>query len=363
MTDEIDRKYHEVANIFPLLQGAEFEALKADVLENGLLEPITIDADGAILDGRNRHRACIEISTTPRFTTWNGRGSLVAFVVSKNLRRRHLDSSQCAVVALEILPMLEKEAKERQGQRTDLTSVNQFTEVEPQRATQEAAKLTGTNQLYVSNAKKLQSNAPDLLESVRSGDYSIPKAMHELTRRERRDAPPMPSDKYRVIYSDPPWHYAQVIDKYGPAERHYPTMKQEELEAMGDSIKAITEDNAVLFMWATSPKLEEALAIVKAWGFTYKASFIWDKVKHNYGHYNSVRHEFLLLCTRGSCTPDEQKLFDSVQTIERSDTHSQKPLEFIDIIDTLYTHGKRIELFARENNKGGWEVWGNEPTL
>ena len=77
------------------------------------------------------------------------------------------------------------------------------------------------------------------------------------------------------------------------------------------------------------------------------------------GHYNSVRHEFLLVCTRGSCVPDENKMFDSVQVIEKTKKHSEKPEEFRKIIDTLYPHGKRIELFARKKVKG-WETWGAE---
>jgi len=124
-------------------------------------------------------------------------------------------------------------------------------------------------------------------------------------------------------------------------------------------VRGLAADDAVLFLWATSPLIEQAFTVMHAWGFTYKAMFIWDKVKHNFGHYNSVRHELLLLCTKGSCVPDEQKLFDSVQSIERTE-HSTKPEEFRQIIDTLYTHGRRIELFARRQTPG-WEVWGNEP--
>jgi DNA (cytosine-5)-methyltransferase 1 len=77
------------------------------------------------------------------------------------------------------------------------------------------------------------------------------------------------------------------------------------------------------------------------------------------GHYNSVRHELLLVCTKGSCTPDVSKLFDSVVSIERSETHSEKPEFFREIIDTLYPYGKRIELFARKS-ADGWERWGNQ---
>jgi N6-adenosine-specific RNA methylase IME4 len=104
--------------------------------------------------------------------------------------------------------------------------------------------------------------------------------------------------------------------------------------------------------------LKESFQVIDAWGFEYKTSFVWDKVKHNMGHYNSVRHEFLLVCTKGSCTPDVQKLFDSVQTIERT-KHSEKPEEFRKIIDTIYPNGKRIELFSRKK-VDGWESFGNE---
>jgi len=165
--------------------------------------------------------------------------------------------------------------------------------------------------------------------------------------------------KYRIIYADPPWKYNdKLIDGYGPAEFHYPTMTIQEL--CGLPIKNITEDNAVLFLWVTSPLLEECFAIIHAWGFEYKTSFVWDKVKHNMGHYNSVRHEFLLVCTRGSCTPDNLKLYDSVQSIERTD-HSVKPEEFRNIIDDIYPNGKRIELFSRREI-AGWNRWGNEST-
>lgn len=116
-------------------------------------------------------------------------------------------------------------------------------------------------------------------------------------------------------------------------------------------IKDLTEENAVLFLWVTSPLLEECFPLIKAWGFKYKTSMIWDKVKHNVGNYVSVRHELLLICTKGSCTPDVKKLDDSVYSEERT-SHSVKPKYFRDLIDKLYTHGRKIELFAREKTDG-----------
>ena len=167
----------------------------------------------------------------------------------------------------------------------------------------------------------------------------------------------IPSGKYRIIYADPPWKYSDTKQyrPEGSAENHYPVMSIDELCAM--QLPEI-EDNAVLFIWVTSPLLEECFHVIKAWGFKYKTSFIWDKVKHNMGHYNSVRHELLLIATKGSCLPDEQKLFDSVITEERTE-HSVKPEIFYEIIETLYKYGKRIELFARKK-RDGWESYGNQ---
>jgi hypothetical protein len=128
--------------------------------------------------------------------------------------------------------------------------------------------------------------------------------------------------KYRVIYADPPWSYGdkQNIEGLGGAVKHYPTMPLQDICAL----PVPAADNAVLFLWVTSPLLEDSFKVINAWGFKYKSSFVWDKVAHNMGHYNSVRHEFLLIATRGSCTPDVPKLLDSVVSIERTE-HSRKP--------------------------------------
>lgn len=161
--------------------------------------------------------------------------------------------------------------------------------------------------------------------------------------------------RYRVIYADPPWSYndKQNIEVLGGAEKHYTTMPLDEI----CGLPVPSADEAVLFIWVTSPLLEDVFKVIHAWGFRYKSSFVWDKVAHNMGHYNSVRHEFLLICTKGSCTPDVQRLFDSVVSIERTE-HSRKPKEFRDMIDTLYPYGNRLEMFAREA-PDGWDVWGN----
>jgi N6-adenosine-specific RNA methylase IME4 len=168
---------------------------------------------------------------------------------------------------------------------------------------------------------------------------------------------PAPTDKYRIIYADPPWDYgAHAQPDYQTEQRdHYAVMSVEAICA--EPVRDWIEKDAVLFLWVTSPILEKSFAVIHAWGFEYKASFIWDKIKHNMGHYNSVRHELLLVCTRGACQPDNQQLFDSVQSIERG-RHSEKPVEFFDIIETLYTHGRRLQMYGR-SKRDGWDTYGH----
>ena len=76
------------------------------------------------------------------------------------------------------------------------------------------------------------------------------------------------------------------------------------------TVKELAEGNAVLFMWVPAPLLQRSFAIIEAWGFRYKSFYVWNKLRHNMGSYNSVRAELLLICTRGSCTPDTGTLIN-----------------------------------------------------
>jgi N6-adenosine-specific RNA methylase IME4 len=366
------KKFHPLAEVFPLIEGAEFDALVADIKANGLHDPITL-LDGTILDGRNRYRACLNAEVAPRFEEFEGPDP-VAFVVSKNVARRHLDESQRAMAGAKIANI------QRGGDRSKLP-IGSMTRYE-------ASEMLNVGERSVNRAREVLDNgSPELIRAVERGQIAVSKAadltkatpefqravvqkitdgsaktatdaVRQAKHEAKVEAPELPSETYRVIYADPPWSYGNSgLDDYGHAERHYPTMTIDELCQM--PVKAMVDDDAVLFMWVTSPLLEECFDVIRAWGFKYKTSFIWDKVKHNFGHYNSVRHELLLVCTRGSCTPDVKTLHDSVQTIERTEKHSEKPEEFRAIIDAIYPRGRRIELFSRKT-VNGWDAYGNE---
>jgi ParB-like chromosome segregation protein Spo0J len=109
--DEIDLPFHLLADIFPLLEGNQFKELVEDIRANGLREPIVLYA-GAIVDGRNRYRACLKAGVKPEFKDFDGTDAL-SYVISLNLTRRHLNGSERAAVAAKIANM-------RQGERNDL---------------------------------------------------------------------------------------------------------------------------------------------------------------------------------------------------------------------------------------------------
>lgn len=95
---------HPAAALFPLMSGEEFDAFVADIKAHGLREPIVM-ADGKVLDGRNRLRACEQLGIKPSSIEWDGNGTPEEFVVSENLHRRHLNASQRGMIAAR-LPLL-----------------------------------------------------------------------------------------------------------------------------------------------------------------------------------------------------------------------------------------------------------------
>lgn len=193
-------EHHPSSCLFPLMSDEEYSQLKHDIQLNGQQEPILL-FDGRILDGRNRYRACLELGVTPQFRTVEETISPVHLVVSLNLHRRHLNASQLAAISAEMLPLLEAEAKERQrksggnrgNQHTKKGEVPVVARL-PQpalesegKARNQAAKIVGAGSRYVSDAKKIQQQAPELLEKIKAGNLTLPQARREVRRREKRE--------------------------------------------------------------------------------------------------------------------------------------------------------------------------------
>lgn len=172
-------------------------------------------------------------------------------------------------------------------------------------------------------------------------------------------------NKYKVIYADPPWKYNTWKVGMGTAEKHYPTMKTEQIIEMKDTIQKISDKDCILFMWVTFPCLLEGLKVIKEWGFTYKTcGFTWvkrNKVSDTWffgmGHWTRANAEICLIATKGRIERKSNKVAQLVDT--HIEEHSKKPDIVRDRIVELVGDLPRIELFARQTEKG-WDCWGNE---
>jgi len=174
-------EFHEVSLIFPDMEEGEFKELKESIRANELQEPIVLH-EGKIIDGRHRYKACLELGIEPHFCQWNGKGSLVQFVVDSNLHRRHLNTSQRATLTLKIIPFLKVEAKSRQGRRMDLPNIQEkFPGCSFRQARDMAAKIVcGTNSHYVTDAARILKEDSRAFELIVQGKANIPTAKRFL---------------------------------------------------------------------------------------------------------------------------------------------------------------------------------------
>lgn len=175
----------------------------------------------------------------------------------------------------------------------------------------------------------------------------------------------MEKKKYQVIYADPPWSYKDKMSGHSFSLDHeYETQSKDWIERL--PVKNISEKDSVLFLWCVSPQIQEALDVMKAWGFTYKTvAFCWNKKTKtgknvsNLGRWTMGNVELCLLGVKGR--PHSMRIDKSIKQLVQAERtkHSKKPDEVRKRIEMLFGDVARVELFAREKPEG-WDVWGNE---
>lgn len=367
---------HPYALIFPPMSKTDFDALAEDMRANGLRDPITLYG-GKIVDGRNRYRACANLGIAPRFDTFDGSDEdALAFVISKNLARRHLNEAQRALVADSLSNL-------KDGQRAD-----QAAQICAPVSQEAAAQKLNVSRRSVQTARVVkQTAAPEVVKAVEDGklslnaaaaiaklpehdqqkvmaddrpDRAIKKVARDRRERELSDKQAaLPSKKYGVIYADPEWRFETYSEngKDRSAENHYPTSSTEAIMARG--VNDIAAEDCVLFLWATVPMLPDALRVMAAWGFAYKSNFVWVKNQFGTGYWSRNKHELLLVGTKGA--PPAPAPGMQLSSIISADVrrHSEKPEEAYELIESYFPNLPKIELNARGRRKG-WDAWGFE---
>jgi len=169
--------------------------------------------------------------------------------------------------------------------------------------------------------------------------------------------------KYKIIYADPAWKYEFGESSSRFVNKKYKVMELEDLCKL--PIKDISDDDSVLLMWITFPKLMWGERVIKSWGFEYKTvAFVWIKRYDNNsifignGYYTRSNAEICLLATKGDPLPRKSHSISQI-IMSKVREHSRKPDEVYKKIEELFGDVPRIELFARSRREG-WDAWGNQ---
>lgn len=387
-------KAHPAADLFPMMSEAELEELAADIRQRGQLEPIVVTTTGKedlILDGRNRYEACHRVGVEPYLLTWEDElsptASPTAFVLSKNLRRRHLNETQRAVIGEEALELFEAEAKKRQ--KTGKAASEPPPTLAPRgakvaapepaapkppksgkgKAAAAAAKAVGASTRSVERAKAVLAKKPELREQLKAAKLTLKQAEKAIRKEEQLKnvleyRPPVGT--YSVIVADVPWKYDDELDGSDQVRgaTPYPPMPLEEIL----KVKPPAAADCALWFWTTNAFLIDGTAaqVVKAWGFEAKALYTWRKVTKDgadrlgTGHYGQNVTEHLILAVKGKPVINGggvPNIFDA----PRTSRHSQKPDAFFPIAErvTPCAPEARIELFAVDPREG-WVTSGSE---
>lgn len=375
---------HPACAAFPELVGAELAELAIDIATHGLLCSITVH-EGQVLDGRARLAACEAAGVEPRFETWTGTGDPTAWIVSRNLHRRHLTPSQRAMVAARLV------TTSGRGRPGNSETFPNYTQADA------AADLAVTARTIGRARRVLDSGTPELVASVDDGRLSVSTASavaqlpqgdqvelfalddadileraraiqrtqraqrhHRRTERElvRAEAAvlaapeaegielelvdardflaSLPRECAALIHADPSWPYRN--QQNGQAAGHYPLMSLDDIVAMLDSAYDVALPDSYLVVWCTFPQVFPfARAVVAAerdgrWRWADLTGGAWGKRLEAHDRKGSGYHargdaEPWMLLGKGKPAP-LGRYHSNWHASPRTD-HSEKPVEYL----------------------------------
>lgn len=305
----IDREFH--ALMFPLSNEA-FNELRADIQQNGCRDALVIwKGHNIILDGHNRWRICssLHIPFQTVELAFDDRRAARIWIRKNQLMRRNLNEAQRLELVLANKGELEAIGRERMaegGKRKGLSEMDKPSEP-PHDTRKQLAEEAGVPPTQLARADYVRKHEPELWQKTLREEITIHKAYTDASRSNRRKKritqmkakeSRLPDQRFAVVLADPPWHYEHSKTHSRDIENQYPTLDLEAIQNL--PVPSICADDAVLFLWATSPKLEEALSVLNAWGFTYRTCAVWDKGKIGMGYYFRQQHELLLVGAKGN---------------------------------------------------------------
>lgn len=364
---KIDKEFKA---LIPPLQESELAGLEASILAEGCRDPLCV-WDNTLLDGHNRHELCTK-HNKPFDTVQvqvSSRDEAKLWIIRNQFGRRNLTDAQRIDLALKMEPLLSNEAAKRmKAGKADPIQNSGKGAVDRQ-----LAEAAGVSHDTIHKQRFVKDNDPEkYAELIKPGsDLSINRAYLDVSQPIRREAKLAEISKKGgastmdglkpagILLCDPPWKYDSQATERRSIELQYPTLQIDEISALHVKIRRISLEDCLLFMWATSPKLAEAIIVMESWGFPYVTCAVWDKQIIGQGYYFRQRHELLLIGKRGDFpTPLPADRPDSIFSFRREE-HSAKPEYVHELIEKWYPKVIKTELFAR-SKRSGWQAWGNE---
>ena len=329
--------------------------------EIGLLHPIVINKQNKLIAGYRRIESAKLLGWESISATVIDLDKIVLGERAENAVRKDFTPSEAVAIAKAVEPLERQAAEERQKSGTPSVNLT-----EGGNALDKTASAVGMSRNTLKKAQEIVEAAErepqkyNMLVEQMDKTGKVDKAYRLLKSEEKRKeftAKAFPTGKFGVIYADPPWEYDFSQSDSRTVENHYPSMPIGEICEL--PIMGLADSNCILFLWATNPKLEQALLVMKSWGFEYKTNMVWVKERIGMGYYARQQHELLLIGTRGNPpTPPPEQRPSSIISSPRT-KHSEKPEETYSIIESMYPKIPRLELFAR-GNRDEWVSWGNQ---
>jgi N6-adenosine-specific RNA methylase IME4 len=382
----VTRAAHPFAEILPLMEGAAFDDLVASIKANGQRDGITLYR-GLILDGRNRQRACDALGVKCRYETLPAADDPLAFVLDKNLKRRHLNDDQRRMVAAKIANMPRGRPAENPAEcgikvadaarlvNVDAAGAERARTVIA-RAAPEVSRAVERGKLSVAAAAQAVKLDPEkqrrVAQEAEAGRANVVRTVIKQEARAVRERElgqrqlAAPEGKFGVIVEDFEWDHETWSERGRDraAENHYPVSRDAhtaaEIVARTADRFAYAADDCVCFMWTTLQHAAIAMDVLRLRGFYYRSQHAWGKDKIGLGYWSREKHEILLIGVKGNIDcPAAGTQWDSLIMAPRGE-HSAKPECFLEMIEQYYPTLPKLELNCRGPGRPGWKVWGNQ---
>lgn len=383
----------EFKSLIPPLSTEERRHLEENLLRDGCRDPLVV-WNGTLIDGHNRHEICTRhgIIFEVEEMHFDSREDAMDWMDKNQLGRRNLTPDIFKVILGRIYnrtkktkaeagekggaskgqndtcleSTAEKLAKEHGVSAATVKRAGKFAEAveqvqqeaaEERREQPQAVKVKTSEQVRVEQEAIMEEAKRRVREEeAQRKQAKKEQRMAEIqTQRDKIEAGVVekPNGLYDVVCMDPPWNYGREYDPdTSRVANPYPEMTQGQLLEMEPPF----EKDCVLFLWTTHAFIWDAKELLTAWGFTYKATVVWDKERIGMGAWVRMQCEFCLVAIKGKPFWENTTWRDIIREPRRE--HSRKPEVFYKMVESV-TAGRRLDFFSREQ-RTGWEAYGND---